>query len=84
MHQMERLIDILNAHFVRDERIDLDAAIHIHIDDGGHICAASGPAKGYAFPASSCDELEGAGGDFFACARNADDVALAPAFMTAL
>ena len=84
MHEVESPIDVLNAHFMRNQRVYLDAAIHIHIDDGGDICAASGSAESDAFPAAACDQLKGTCGDFFAGARDANDIALAPTFMTAL
>src|SRR3546814_17060772 len=44
----------------------LDLAIHVPVDDLGHVCSAPGAAEGGALPHASGDELERAGGEFLA------------------
>ena len=58
MHEMEGIVDFFERHFVRYQRVDLDAAIHIHIDDTRYICAASDAFKSDAFPRAARDELK--------------------------
>src|SRR3546814_12618885 len=61
----------------------LDLAIHVPVDDLGHVCAAPGAAEGGALPHATGDELERAGGDFLARFGDADDDAFTPAAVAA-
>src|SRR4051812_14573540 len=72
MHQIEPLVDLLEAEDMRDHRVDLDLLVHVPIDDLGHIGAALGAAERSAAPVAAGHELEGAGGDFLARLRHAD------------
>ena len=68
---------------MRDQTINIDPAIHIHVDDAGHIrppaCAAkSGPA-----PDAPRHELERTCADLCASGGNPDNHTFAPALMCA-
>jgi hypothetical protein len=41
MHQIESLVDVGERHHVGDHRVDLDLAVHVPVDDFGHIGAAA-------------------------------------------
>ena len=82
-HELEGVVDLLQRHGVRDHGVDLNFAVHIPVDDLGHISSAFCAAEGGSAPHASCDELEGSCRDFCACGRNADDDALAPSFVAA-
>ena len=81
MHEVEALVDFLQREDVGDHRINLDLAVHIPVDDLGHVGPSLGAAKGRALPHAAGDELERAGADFPAGFRDADDDALAPALV---
>ena len=50
MHQVETLVDLFQRRDMGDHRVDLDLAIHIPVDDLGHVGAALGPTKGVLRP----------------------------------
>src|SRR3546814_12383856 len=83
VHQVEALVDLVQRQDVGDHRVDLDLAIHVPVDDLGHVCAAPGAAEGGALPHATGDELERAGGDFLARFGDADDDAFTPAAVAA-
>jgi hypothetical protein len=62
MHQVERGVDLFQPHDVGDHRVDLDLAVHVHVDDLGHVGAALGAAERGAAPVAPGDQLERAGG----------------------
>src|SRR3546814_8116674 len=66
-----------------DHRVDLDAAVHIPVDDLRHVGASARAAERGAFPHPPGDELERPRRDLLAGLRHADDDALAPAAMAA-
>ena len=77
MHQLETLIDLVQRKFVGDHRIDLDLAVHIPINNLGHIGATLRAAKRRTAPDAACDQLERTGGDFRTRRGYPDDDALA-------
>src|SRR3546814_16203478 len=83
VHQVEALVDFLEAQHVRDHRVDGDLAVHIPVDDLRDVGASPGAAEGRALPDAAGDELERACGDFLAGFGDADDDAIAPAAMAA-
>src|SRR6056297_1692375 len=83
VHQVEPLVDLLKRQLVGDHRVDLDLALHIPVDDLGHVGAAAGAAEGGAAPDPAGDQLEGPGNDFLPGAGDADDHRLAPALVAA-
>src|SRR3569623_1487429 len=84
VHQIERVIDLLEWELVGDQAVDLDAAVHVPVDDARDVGAATRAAECRAFPHAAGLELEGARRDFLPRARDADDHAHAPAAMAAL
>src|SRR5690606_5964086 len=82
MHQVEALVDLFESHNVGYHRVDLDLALHIHVDDLGHVGAALGAAERGAAPVASGDELERPRRDFLASLGDADDDRGAPAAVT--
>ena len=83
MHEVESLVDVLEAKTVRDERIDLYLSVHVPVDDLRNIGAAARAAEGGAFPDAAGDQLERTGGDFLAGLGDADDRRNAPATIAA-
>src|SRR5450631_1879383 len=84
MHQIERLVDVLERHLVRDEIIDVDLAIHIPIDDLRHLSAPAHAAECGPLPNTPGDQLERSGTDFLARSGDTDDHRHAPSAMRAL
>src|ERR1700737_5366903 len=68
VHQIERIIDLLQRHDVRDQIIDVDLLVHVPVDNTRHLGAATAATECRAPPVASGDELEGSGLDFLACA----------------
>jgi hypothetical protein len=58
VHQVEGLVDLLERHRVGDQRVDLDLAVHVPVDDLRHVGAAARAAEGRALPVAAGDELE--------------------------
>src|SRR5687767_14640361 len=83
MHEVERRVDVVEAHSVGDQGIDLDLSVHVPVNDAGDVGAAAGAAEGGALPGAAGDELEGAGRYFLARFGDADDDAGAPAAVRA-
>src|SRR5450432_4034142 len=84
MHQIESVVDVLERHLVRNEIIDVDFAVHVPIDDFGHVGAAPRAAERGALPDATGDQLERPRGDFFARAGDANDDRNPPAAVGAL
>ena len=63
---------------VRDHRVDLDLALHVPVDDLGHVGTPAGAAEGGALPDAAGDKLERTRRDFRAGGGDADDDGLAP------
>src|SRR5690606_17686583 len=83
-HQVEGVVDVGEGEHVGDEIVDVDLAVHVPVDDLGHVAAALGAPKGRALPHPTGDELERARADLLARASDADDHRGAPALVTAL
>src|SRR3712207_7695391 len=79
VHQVEGGVDLLERHGVGDQIVDVDLALHVPVDDPGHVRASARAAEGRALPDPAGDELERAGGDLLAGLGHADDDAIAPA-----
>ena len=58
MHQIKGLIDIFEGHFVSNQIINIDFAIHIPVDNARHIGATAGTAKGGSTPRATGNQLE--------------------------
>src|SRR5690606_10448248 len=84
MHEVKTLVDLLQGENMGNHGIDLDLAVHIPIDDLGHVRAALGAAECRAAPVTARHELEGPRGDLLARLGHADDDAGAPAAMAGL
>ena len=84
MHQVKGVIDLLDRHDVRDERIDLDLAIHVPVDDPRHVGATARASEGGPLPDASGHQLERPGADFLTRSGHPDDDGLAPATVAAL
>src|SRR5271156_4663633 len=84
MHQLERVVDFLKWHLVRDQIVDVDLAVHVPVDDPRHVGAAAGAAEGRALPDAAGHQLEWPGLYFLPGACDPDDDRDTPAAMTAL
>ena len=45
VHQVERVVDLLERHGVGDQIVDVDLAVHVPVDDLGHVGAATRAAE---------------------------------------
>src|ERR1700722_21016979 len=45
LHQLKRAVDLVKAHAVRDERVDVDIAPQVAIDQLRHLVAALDPTE---------------------------------------
>src|ERR1700761_8563484 len=81
VHEVEALVDLLQRQHVGDHRVDLDLAVHVPVDDLGHVRTALGAAERGAAPVAPGDQLERPGADLLARFRHADDDRGAPAAM---
>src|SRR5882757_11187263 len=77
-HQVEALVDALQWQRVGDQRVDLDLAVHVPVDDLRHVGAAARAAERRAFPDASRHKLKRTCRDLGAGGGNADDDRLAP------
>src|SRR5699024_3360229 len=84
IEQLEGLVDSGKRHFVGDELVDLDLAIHVALDIAGQLAAALDAAESRAAPHPAGNELERPGRDFLAGTGHADNDRLAPALVAAL
>src|SRR5579864_3697312 len=58
VHQIEGVVDLLQRHHVRDQRIDLDLLVHVPVHDLRHIGSATRPAKRRPLPHPPRHQLE--------------------------
>src|SRR5687768_17990709 len=63
LHQLEAVVDVLELEPVRDQRVDLNLAVHVPVDDLRHVAAAARAAESGAFPHAPGHELERPCGD---------------------
>src|SRR5215467_8059733 len=73
MHEVEGVVDLLHRHGVGDERIDVDLAVHVPVDDLRHVAPALGAAERGAEPLPAGDELEWPRADLLAGTGDAYD-----------
>src|ERR1700716_2234051 len=83
MHQIEGLVDVLERHFVRDEIIDVDLAVHIPIDYLRYLRSSAHAAECSSLPDASGHQLKRSSADFLARSGHADDDRHSPAAMAA-
>src|SRR5712671_7191655 len=79
MHEIEGGVDLGERHGVGDHRVDLDLAVHVPVDDPGHVGAPARAPEGGALPHPAGHELERPGGNLGTRGGDADDDRLAPA-----
>src|SRR5271168_2940723 len=78
VHEVECVVDFRERHGVGDQAVDVDLALHVPVDDLGHVGASACTAEGRAFPHTARHKLERTRRDFLSGSRHADDDALAP------
>ena len=84
MHQVETLVDVIEAHSVGDHRVDLDLAVHVPIDDLWNVRTPRAPPNAVPRQTTARDQLEWTGANFGTRGRHADDDAFAPTFVRRL
>src|SRR6185369_2174282 len=84
VHQVERIVDLVERHHVRDQTVDIDLAVHVPVHDLRHVGAAARTAECRALPHAPGHELERTRLDLLPGAGDADDHRHAPAAMAAL
>src|SRR5690606_20558476 len=83
VHQVERLIDLIQRQAVSDERIELDFPGHRLFNHTRQLGTTFHAPECRPAPYAPCHQLERTGFDLLACPCHANDDALAPAFMAA-
>ena len=83
VHQIKCLVDVFQRHGMRNEFVNLDAAIHILIDHARKLRTPFAATERRAAPDSSGHELEGPGAYFLSGAGDADDYGFSSAFVRA-
>lgn len=58
LHDVEGLVDLGQSLAVRNELVDLEAALEVVLDQAGELAAALDTTKGAALPYTTRDELE--------------------------
>src|SRR4030081_3283361 len=84
MHQLERIVDLVQRQHFGDHFVDLDFAVEVPIDIAWKLRTAFDAAERGAAPDATGDQLERAGRDFLTRARDTDDNRFTPAFVTTL
>src|SRR6185312_5125272 len=84
VHEIERVVDLLERHHVGNEVVDVDLLVHIPVDDLRHVRAAPRTAECGALPHATGHELERPRLDLLSRPRDADDHGHTPAAVTAL
>src|SRR4029077_3300869 len=77
------MIDLVERHNVGDQVVDIDLAVHVPVDDFGHVGTAARAAESRAFPDAAGDELKWPRGNLLAGTGDTDDDAFAPAAVAA-
>ena len=72
VHQFEGFVDVIEAHGVRDEIIELELTLQVAFNNAGQLGAALDPTEGGSLPDATGDELERACGNFLACPGDAN------------
>src|SRR5690606_18210710 len=84
VHQVEGVVDLVERHGVRDQVVDIDALVHVPVDDLRYVGTTTGATEGGAAPGTAGHQLEGARGNFLAGPGYTDDDTLSPALVCAL
>src|SRR5262245_49459088 len=84
VHEIERVVDLIEAHGVRDHLVDFDLAVHVLLDHARQLRPAFDAAERTAAPDAARHELERPRADLLARRCDADDDRLTPATVTAL
>src|ERR1700730_13478741 len=84
VQQVERPVDLLERQHLADHLVDLDLPAQVALHEARQLRAALDAAERRAAPDAAGDQLERAGMDLLARARDADDRRLAPALVAAL
>src|SRR2546421_8090937 len=59
LHQLERVVDLIERHPVGDERVDVDLAVEVELHELRHLVAALDAAERRATHAAACDQVAG-------------------------
>ncbi|VXA88758.1 conserved hypothetical protein [Aeromonas veronii] len=84
VHQIERLVDLLEGHGVGDEVVQLELTLHVALHIARQLAATAHAAEGAAAPHPAGDQLERTGADLLARTGHADNDRLAPTLVAAL
>src|SRR5580704_7365875 len=84
VHEIERVVDLLDRHHVRDEIVDVDFLVHVPVDDLRCVGTAAGAAERTPLPHAAGDELERTGLDLLSGAGDSDDHRHTPAAVATL
>src|SRR5882672_1535458 len=83
VHEIERLVDVLERQHVRDQIVDVDLPVHVPVDDPRHIGAAARATESRALPDAPGHQLKRPRLDFLSGVGDADDHRDTPAPMAA-
>src|SRR5579863_5143545 len=82
MHEIKRIVDALERHLVRDQRIDRNLTVHIPVDDFRNVRAPPRTTERRALPYSTCHELERPSLYLLPCPGDTNDNRNSPAAMS--
>src|SRR5258708_2346625 len=84
VHEVERVVDLLDRHHVRDEVVDVDLLIHVPVNDLRRVGTAAGASERTPLPHTTGDELEWTGLDLLSGTGDSDDHRHTPAAVATL
>src|ERR1700760_2819867 len=73
VHEIERVVDLLQRHHVSDQVVDVDLAVHVPVDDLRHVGATPCAAERGALPNAAGHELERPGLDLLPGTGHSDN-----------
>src|SRR5690242_2284469 len=79
LHQLKAMVDVVKGDLVGNERIDVDLAVEVELDELGHLVTALDAAEGRAADPPPGDQVAGDDVERLAASGHAGDGAQAPA-----
>src|SRR5260370_38003225 len=73
VHQVKGVVDFFERHNVSDQIVDVDAAIHVPVDNFRNVATSARAAERGSFPGAAGHELERTRRDLLARAGDTDD-----------
>src|ERR671910_179693 len=84
VHQVKRVVDLIQRYDMGDQIVDVDLTVHVPIDDLRNVGPATRTTERAALPHPARDKLERTGRNLGTRGRHADDGRDAPTLVAAL